>query len=390
MSTQDTGTPGFGVYVHWPFCQSKCPYCDFNSHVRETVDEARWRTALLAEIAHAARIAPGRRVTSVFFGGGTPSLMSAATVAAVLDAVAGRWPLSARLEVTLEANPGSVEAGRFDGYRVAGVNRLSLGIQALDDGSLARLGRRHDRAQALAALDLALGTFERVSFDLIYARPGQTPAAWGAELGEAISLGTDHLALYQLTIEPGTAFHALARRGELDPAGEDDEARMYATTQTLTEAAGLAAYEISNHARPGEACRHNMLYWRSGEWVGIGPGAHGRLDGDGGRAVARRQQRTPEAWLAAVEAHGHGAAEVETVDEASRVAEVLMMGLRLREGLSRADLLRGTGRDIRALLPAARLAPLVEAGLLSVGPERIAATDSGRRVLNALLARLLA
>ena len=300
--------PGFGVYVHWPFCQSKCPYCDFNSHVRESVEHERWARALTAELETMAALAPGREVASVFFGGGTPSLMEPATVQAVLDRIAGLWSMAPNAEITLEANPGSVEADRFAGYAAAGVNRLSLGVQALDDAALGFLGRRHDVAEALRALDVARANFGRVSFDLIYARPQQTVAAWRDELARALAFGTDHLSLYQLTLEQGTRFWTLAGRGEFTLPDEDAAADLYALTQEMTAAAGLPAYEISNHARPGAESRHNLTYWRSGEWVGIGPGAHGRLAGDGG-AIARRQHKAPETWLAAVEADGHGTAE---------------------------------------------------------------------------------
>ena len=388
MNTTSAG-PGFGVYVHWPFCQSKCPYCDFNSHVREAIDEPRWRAGLVAEIGHMAGLAPGRTVTSIFFGGGTPSLMDPATVGAALDAIAAAWPVADGVEVTLEANPGSVEAGRFAGYRAAGVGRVSLGVQALDDAALKALGRRHDRAEALAAIALARRHFPRRSFDLIYARPGQSPAAWEAELARALAFGTDHLSLYQLTIEPGTAFHTLHRRGELVLPVEDDQAAMYEATQAMTEAAGLPAYEVSNHARPGQESRHNIVYWRSGEWVGVGPGAHGRLNEPGGTSIARRQERAPETWLAGVETQGHGTAQTETVSGEDRVTEVLMMGLRLTSGLSEADVQRATGQPLDAIVPPARLAPLVAGGLLVRDATGLRATAAGLQVLNGVLARLL-
>ena len=387
-STSDD--PGFGVYVHWPFCQSKCPYCDFNSHVRETIDEARWRAALVAETRHMAQIAPGRTVRSIFFGGGTPSLMDPATVGAVLDAIAASWPVAGDVEVTLEANPGSVEAGRFAGYRAAGVGRVSLGVQALDDGALKQLGRRHDHAEALAAIAVARAHFPRMSFDLIYARPGQSPADWEAELARALAFGTDHLSLYQLTIEAGTAFHTLHRRGDLVVPGEDDQAAMYEATQAMTAAAGLPAYEVSNHARPGQESRHNVLYWRSGEWAGVGPGAHGRLNAAGGASIGRRQEKAPETWLAAVEAQGHGTAETIEVSGGERIAEVLMMGLRLAAGLLEADVLRTTGRSLDDLIPPERLGPLVAGGLLERDATGLRATASGRQVLNGVLERLLA
>ncbi len=389
-ASSDAGSdPGFGVYVHWPFCQSKCPYCDFNSHVRETIDEARWRAALTAEIAHMAQVAPGRTVTSIFFGGGTPSLMDPATVGAALDAIAAHWPLAGDAEVTLEANPGSVEAGRFAGYRAAGVGRVSLGVQALDDTALKALGRRHDHAEALAAIAIAREHFPRMSFDLIYARPHQSPADWEAELSRALAYGTDHLSLYQLTIEPGTAFHTLHRRGDLVVPCEDDQAAMYEATQAMTAEAGLPPYEVSNHARPGQESRHNVLYWRSGEWVGIGPGAHGRLNAPGGISIARRQEKAPETWLGAVVSQGHGTAETVEIGGEERVAEVLMMGLRLVEGLRESDVLRATGRELDHVVPAARLAPLFAGGLLVREPGRLRATAAGRQVLNGVLDRLL-
>jgi putative oxygen-independent coproporphyrinogen III oxidase len=374
------GDPGFGIYVHWPFCQSKCPYCDFNSHVREAIDTAAWTRALVAETQHMA---------ALFFGGGTPSLMAPETVGAVLDAVARHWPVAADVEITLEANPGSVEAGRFAGYRAAGVNRVSLGVQALDDASLAALGRRHSAAEARAAMALARRTFERMSFDLIYTRMGQTDAAWRAELGEALAMGTDHLSLYQLTIEPGTQFHTLARRGALDLPDEEGQAAMYETTQAMTEAAGLPAYEVSNHARPGFESRHNITYWRSGEWVGIGPGAHGRLNAEGGVSIARRQERAPETWLTAVERQGHATAARDEITGKDRLTEVLMMGLRLRDGLSHADLARAAAATWEEAVDQDTLAMLIGAGLLVRDADGVRASARGRQVLNGVLERLV-
>ena len=389
IAVRQTGDIGFGIYVHWPFCLQKCPYCDFNSHVREGVDEARWRAALLTEIDHAAGEAPDRTVTSVFFGGGTPSLMGPATVAALIERLAERWPLDPDVEITLEANPTSVEARRFAGYRAAGVNRVSLGVQSLDDAALRFLGRGHSAAEARTAVATAHAHFERVSFDLIYARPGQTTAAWRAELGEALGLAGEHLSLYQLTIEPGTRFHNLARRGLLAVPDGDAAAALYDTTQEAMDAAGLPAYEISNHARPGAASRHNLTYWRSGDYVGIGPGAHGRVT-DRGAALAVRRIRSPERWLAAVERGGVGTEECIAVAPDDRVAEVLMMGLRLTEGVP-ADRFRArTGRAIGEALEPARLAPLIEGGLLECDAAGLRATAAGRRVLNAVLGALLA
>ena len=380
---------GFGVYVHWPFCLQKCPYCDFNSHVRETVDEARWRAALLAEIDHAAGEAPGRTVTSVFFGGGTPSLMGPATVAALIERIAERWMLDRDVEITLEANPTSVEAGRFAGYRAAGVNRVSLGVQSLDDDALRFLGRGHDAAEARAAVATAHAHFDRVSFDLIYARPGQTVAAWRAELGEALGLAGEHLSLYQLTIEPGTRFHNQARRGLLAVPDGDDAAALYDATQAMMDAAGLPAYEISNHARPGAASRHNLTYWRAGDYIGIGPGAHGRVT-DRTATHAVRRIRSPERWLAAVERDGVGTEECAAVAPDDRVAEVLMMGLRLTEGVPADRFEARTGRGLGEALEPARLAPLIEGGLIESDAAGLRATAAGRRVLDAVLAALLA
>ena len=293
---------GFGLYLHWPFCQSKCPYCDFNSHVAGAVDEARWARAFEAEIARVAAETGPRALSSVFLGGGTPSLMSPELVASVLGAARAAWPMGEDVEVTLEANPTSVEAGRFRGYRDAGVNRVSLGVQALDDADLRRLGRRHDLAQALAAIEVARATFERVSFDLIYARQHQSAAAWRAELVRALAMGPDHLSLYQLTIEDGTAFGARLAAGRLPGLPDEDAgAELYEITQDMCDAAGLPAYEVSNHARPGAASRHNLIYWRGGDWAGVGPGAHGRLTLDGRRWASEAEPR-PDTWLAAVEA----------------------------------------------------------------------------------------
>ena len=376
------------LYVHWPFCLAKCPYCDFNSHVRERIDEGRWRAALLRELDHFAALAHGRTVTSVFFGGGTPSLMAPETVAAVIERIAHHWPLAADVEITLEANPTSVEARRFAGYRAAGVNRVSLGVQSLDDAALRFLGRGHDAAEARAAVETAKSRFPRVSFDLIYARPGQTLAAWRAELAEALALATDHLSLYQLTIEPGTAFHAAAARGDFAVPGEDPAAALYDLTQDMLAAAGRPAYEVSNHAAPGAESRHNLNYWRSGDYLGIGPGAHGRIS-DGPAALATRMARSPERWLAAVERDGHGTAERGRLSGDERCAEVLMMGLRLTEGIGRAWFEARTGRPLEAALAAARLGPLIDGGLIELDAAGLRATPPGRRVLNAVLVALI-
>ncbi|MCI0430964.1 MAG: radical SAM family heme chaperone HemW [Rhodospirillales bacterium] len=381
--------PGFGLYVHWPFCQSKCPYCDFNSHVRDSIDESRWRRALLAELDHFATRTGPRTLTSLFFGGGTPSLMAPQTVAAVIDRAALRWSLAEDAEITLEANPGSADAGRFAGYRAGGVERLSLGVQALEDAALRFLGRRHDAAEARAALGLARRLFPRYSFDLIYARPEQSPAEWRRELAAALDLAGDHLSLYQLTIEAETPFGAALRRGELRPMPEEDAAALYELTQELAEGAGLPAYEVSNHARPGGESRHNLTYWRYGDYVGIGPGAHGRLS-LGGRKLAFRQHRAPEAWLAQVEARGHATRAEPGIGPEERFAELVMMGLRLSEGVWRERIEEETGAPLERWVDGAALRRLVRGGFLTVDEKRIVATRSGRQRLDTVLAALLA
>lgn len=373
------------IYVHWPFCLSKCPYCDFNSHVAASIDHERWAAAYARELAAYAEATRGRVVASVFFGGGTPSLMRPVTVAAVLDAVAALWPVADDVEVTLEANPTSAEAGRFAGFRAAGVNRLSLGVQALDDASLARLGRGHSAADARAAVALAARIFPRSSFDLIYARPGQTLAAWRAELAEALSFASGHLSVYQLTIEPGTKFY----RDGVAAADEDRGADLYELTQDMLEAAGLPAYEISNHAGPGNACRHNVVIWQGTDYLGIGPGAHGRLT-VGGTTAAIRALRAPEKWLRAVEERGDGVAERLPLADRERAEELLLSGLRLTAGLDRKRFRRRSGRDLLACIDADRLAQLIEAGFLIVDELVLRATPAGRMRLNAVMAALLA
>jgi putative oxygen-independent coproporphyrinogen III oxidase len=375
------------IYVHWPFCRSKCPYCDFNSHVRERIDPARWTRALLADLDHQAALTSDHIVGSVFFGGGTPSLMPAETVAALIERVKARWPTAADVEITLEANPNSAEAGRFRAYAEAGVNRLSLGVQSLDPAALKFLGRAHDRAEAVAAIETAGKIFPRFSFDLIYARPDQTPAAWRRELDEALALAGDHLSLYQLTIEPATVFAVMAGRGRLVPLGDEAAAELYEMTQARLAAAGLPAYEISNHARPGHECRHNLAYWRYEDYVGIGPGAHGRLS-QGKVKYATRQRRVPEAWLAAVEAGGHGFEEFGAIDRDAQIVELVMMGLRLSEGIARARLEALAGIPIEALF-ARSLPALVEGGFVRISETHIAATAAGRQRLDAVLAELL-
>ena len=337
----------FGVYVHWPFCLAKCPYCDFNSHVRhQPPDQERHLAAFRREIAHRAALAPGRTVTSVFFGGGTPSLMAPATVAGILDAIGGAWAVAPNAEVTLEANPTSVEAERFRGYRAAGVNRLSIGVQALDDTDLKALGRMHSTEEALRAVRTAASIFDRYSFDLIYGRsPHQTPAAWEAELETAIGHAAEHLSLYQLTIEPGTAFDALHKAGKLAIPDEALGRALWDVTQEVTARHGLPAYEISNHARPGAESRHNLVYWRYQEYAGVGPGAHGRLV-IGSERRAQATERAPEAWLQAVERHGHGLVEDEALNPEEQGDELLVMGLRLREGIDLARYRTISGRSI--------------------------------------------
>ena len=367
-------TQDLALYVHWPFCVSKCPYCDFNSHVREAVDQDLWRDALLADLAHEAREAAGRRLGSIFFGGGTPSLMPPATVADLIAAAEDHWGFAPGIEITLEANPSSVEAARFAELAAAGVNRVSLGLQSLDDEALRFLGRAHDVAEGLAALDTALTAFERVSFDLIYALPGQSEAAWRAELGRALSFGTGHLSLYQLTIEPGTRFAALAAKGALVPADPDGSAALYEETQEIAAAAGLPAYEISNHARPGEESRHNLAYWRYRSYAGIGPGAHGRR---GGRATQRH--RKPENWLAALARNGHGIAEERVIAPREARVEALLMGLRLAEGVA-------CGLDDLEMDAVARLSGQ---GLLEFDGARLRATPRGMLLLDAILAEVV-
>jgi len=379
--------PAFGVYIHWPFCKSKCPYCDFNSHVRQnSIDQARFVRAFTAEVTATAARIPGRTVSTIFFGGGTPSLMKPATVAAILDAVAKNWQVAGDVEVTLEANPTSVEADRFAGYRAAGVNRVSLGVQSLDDAALSALGRTHTAREALDAIAIARRIFERYSFDLIYARPGQTPTAWRAELVSAIAEAGEHLSLYQLTIEPETPFAALQAAGKLAVPHADHARILYDITHEVCDAAGLPAYEISNHARPGAECRHNLVYWRCHEYAGIGPGAHGRLDVDGGRR-ATATEKQPEAWLARVEAQGHGVVIDELLSRAEVADEYLLMGLRLAEGidLSRFEILAG------GPLASGQISHLAGHGLIEATSDgRLRITRAGFPVLDAVVADLAA
>jgi putative oxygen-independent coproporphyrinogen III oxidase len=377
----------FGVYIHWPFCLSKCPYCDFNSHVRHAViDETRYLRAFATEIEWTAARVASRKVTSIFLGGGTPSLMLPATVEGILDAIARHWNITADAEVTLEANPTSVEATRFRGYRAAGVNRVSLGVQALDDPSLKALGRLHTAQEALDAVAIARRAFERYSFDLIYARPGQTTAGWAAELKRAIAEAAEHLSLYQLTIEADTPFAALHAAGKLALADEETARALYDITQEICTAGGLPAYEVSNHARPGAECRHNLIYWRAQEYAGIGPGAHGRLDIDGERHATATEKR-PEHWLMRVESRGHGVVTDDLLLSSEMADEFLLMGLRLAEGIDPARYARLAGRP----LDPRRIVILHQEGAIETTPDgRLRVTRAGFPVLDAVVADLAA
>jgi putative oxygen-independent coproporphyrinogen III oxidase len=374
----------FGVYVHWPFCLAKCPYCDFNSHVRHGgIDEGKFLAAYLAELTHFASLAPGRRVSSIFFGGGTPSLMGASTVAAILETIAALWPVVADAEITLEANPTSVEAMRFAGYRAAGINRVSLGVQALDDASLKALGRMHTSEEALAALHIAKRHFERVSFDLIYARQGHGLQAWREELNRALGHAHDHLSLYQLTIEPGTRFASMVARREFVPLDSDAAAGLYELTAAMTAAAGIPAYEISNHARPGRESRHNLTYWRYGDYAGVGPGAHGRRLGS--RTVRHRK---PENFLSSLVRNGHGIAEEERLSPTEAADEALVMGLRLTEGIDPGAIAERFG--LPQIVDWRRIERLVTSRHLMRNDSRIALTPKGRLLLDYILGEIAA
>ena len=379
--------PGFGVYVHWPFCLSKCPYCDFNSHVRRApVDEERYVEAFRVELAHRAALTPGRTVASIFFGGGTPSLMKPRTVEAILGAIAEHWTVDRNAEITLEANPSSVEAERFRGYRAAGINRVSLGVQALNDPDLRALGRLHSRDEALAALEIATKTFARASFDLIYARPGQTVEAWRKELLEALTRAPEHLSLYQLTIEPDTMFERLERAGKLIVPDIDTQRALWDVTQDIMGKASMPAYEISNHARAGAESRHNLIYWRYGEYVGVGPGAHGRIvQGKGRRAQAT--EKHPEMWMTCVETEGHGLVEDDALSIEEQGDEFLLMGLRLAEGIDPQRFQALTGKA----LAASRVADLIADGLVEYTRDgRLRVSAEGFPVLDAVVADLAA
>lgn len=383
---QDWQAGGFGLYLHWPFCQSKCPYCDFNSHVAARIDQTRWRNAYLREIARLGAETKGRVLQTVFFGGGTPSLMDPEIVADILTAIRATWPMVNDPEITLEANPGSVEAGRFKGYREAGVTRISMGVQALNDTDLRRLGRLHSVAEATQAFDIARNCFDRVSFDLIYARQDQSLQDWRAELTTALSMAVDHLSMYQLTIEDGTAFGDRFARGKLRGLPDDDvQADMYEVTQEVCAAHGMPAYEVSNHAAPGSESRHNLIYWRMGDYIGIGPGAHGRLT-LGGTRWATEAPRAPGAWLALVEAGNPGEQPREPVPTADQATEYMLMSLRLAEGMDIARFERLNGAE----LDLARVANLTALGLVSATGGRLVASASGRIVLNGVLRELLA
>ena len=370
------------LYVHWPFCVSKCPYCDFNSHVRSSIDQDEWRDALLADLAYEANLLPGRTLTSLFFGGGTPSLMDPATVAQIIGAARKHWQAADHIEITLEANPNSVEAARFADLALAGVNRLSLGLQSFDDGALAFLGRAHSASEGEQALEIAQKHFPRVSFDLIYALPGDTEAGWSAMLDRAIGKGTSHLSLYQLTIEPGTRFASMVGKREFEPLDDDNAAGLYELTGERSAAAGIPAYEISNHARPGQESRHNLTYWRYGDYAGVGPGAHGRRLGT--RTVRHRK---PENFLSGVRRNGHGMVEEEVLSQAEAADEALVMGLRLSEGIDPQALSERFGK---AIVADAAVARLVASGHLEQDGERIRTTPSGRLLLDRVLAEIAA
>ena len=378
----------FGIYVHWPFCASKCPYCDFNSHVSERIDQSAWRTAYVKEIEYYAALMPGRTVTSIFFGGGTPSLMEPQTAATVIEAIAKNWTVAPDAEITLEANPTSVEINKFSGFRAAGVNRVSIGIQALNDQDLKFLGRKHDVSEALQALETAEKIFDRYTYDLIYARPKQSIKDWRQELEKALKIAGEHLSLYQLTIEEGTPFYMQHARGDFAVPDQDNAGELYETTQEVMDRAGLPAYEVSNHARPGQESRHNMTYWRYGDYAGIGPGAHGRLTINNVKQ-ATRGHRAPEIWLKRVNDNGHGAHPFEEILPAQRFSEALMMGLRLREGVPLDRLSRESGQDWRARLDENKIGKLAGEGLLEFDGDTLRPTMAGLQRLNGVLSYLL-
>jgi putative oxygen-independent coproporphyrinogen III oxidase len=380
--------PGFGIYFHWPFCRKKCPYCDFNSHVREQVDQRQWVDALLMELSYFAAKTPKKTVTSIFFGGGTPSLMNPETVQSLIEGVDAHFPLSDDIEISLEANPTSAEARSFKGYKAAGVNRLSMGVQSLRNDALQFLGREHSVKEALETIDLARGIFGNISFDLIYALPGQTASQWEADLKSALDLAEDHLSLYQLTIEPNTGFAGAVRRGEFSMPADDLAEEMFDLTQQICAGYGMPAYEISNHARAGFECRHNLTYWRYGNYLGIGPGAHGRVPMSDGRHACQ-QLKKPEQWLRHTLADGHGSeADMVIADQVERAEEVLLMGLRLSEGVWFENFRASTGADFDSVINPANVTRLCGAGFLTRDENRLKATDNGRFVLNRLLVEL--
>jgi putative oxygen-independent coproporphyrinogen III oxidase len=375
---------GFGLYIHWPFCVSKCPYCDFNSHVADTVDDAAWQRSLLAELDHYGIKTKGRRLDSVFFGGGTPSLMPPAIVAALLDKLSDYWSVPTDLEVTLEANPSSIEAQKFADFRAAGVNRVSVGIQSFDDAALKFLGRVHSAAEASKAITVAERSFDRVSFDLIYALPGQSRDAWASELAQALARGTGHLSLYQLTIEKGTPFYADHRRGFFALPEEDLAADLYELTGEMMLKAGFGAYEVSNYARSGQESRHNLVYWRGGDYIGVGPGAHGRLTLDAAR-LRTEQVPAPAGWLQAVAQDGHATRVYERVAPMEQAEEYLMMGLRLAEGIDRAQFAQIVGRPLEDCIDGAKVTALSDAGLLETDLRGLRATGAGIQRLNMII-----
>ncbi|MGF7170357.1 oxygen-independent coproporphyrinogen-3 oxidase [Sphingobium xanthum] len=380
-----TDAAPLALYIHWPFCVAKCPYCDFNSHVRESIDQPAWRDALLRDLAYEADMLPGRMLGSIFFGGGTPSLMPPETIEALIDAAAGHWSFAPDIEITMEANPNSAEAARFAQAAQAGVNRLSLGLQALDDAALRFLGRAHDVREGLAALEAAQGCVDRVSLDLIYALPGQSAADWEAELTRALAFGTDHLSLYQLTIEPGTRFETDVRKGDFVPADPDHAAELFELTQAMTSAAGRPAYEVSNHAEPGQESRHNLAYWRYGDYAGVGPGAHGRRGG-----VATIRHRKPENWMSALARNAHGLSEERALEPAEQAGEALMMGLRLAEGVDLRALAARIGTPQAALVDTDAVAQLERHGLLRRDGDRLATTPAGMLLLDRILTEIVA
>jgi len=378
----------FGIYIHWPFCLSKCPYCDFNSHVHDSIDHDRWLSSYLKEIDHAASLTPGRIVETVFFGGGTPSLMKPETVAAIIEKIRKTWPQGNDVEITLEANPTSVEADKFRAFKDAGVNRVSLGIQSLRADDLKFLGRTHDIHQARQAIELAATTFDRFSFDLIYARPNQTAQMWQEELNEALDLAVGHLSLYQLTIEQGTPFYVQYQRGEFRIPDQELAADLYDITQDTLEARGLPTYEVSNHAKEGEASRHNLIYWRYGDYAGIGPGAHGRLTLPSGK-IATRAHRAPDIWLQQVAEQGHGWHTPEPINLTQRTLEALMMGLRLHEGVPFARLREEYNGDPFEVIDQKKLQTMIDEGLMMDDKETLRTTPQGLKKLNGVLNYLL-